>query len=74
MNVTNRAEKVDEKNVVFYLLSTFPSWVMVLKLSKKDLSKKPKSVKVLSCMLLKLLITLFPKMIGFIGVWAAMRS
>ena len=74
MNVTNRAEKVDEKNVVFYLLSTFPSWVMVLKLSKKDLSKKPKSVKVLSCMLLKLLITLFPKMIGFIGAWAAMRS
>ena len=74
MNVTNRAEKVDEKNVVFYLLCTFPSWVMVLKLSKKDLSKKPKSVKVLSCMLLKLLITLFPKMIGFIGAWAAMRS
>ena len=40
--------------MVIHLLSTFPSWVMVLKLSKKDLSKKPKSFKVLSCMLLKL--------------------
>ena len=53
---TVRAEKVDEKkkkNAVIRLVSMFPSWVMVCKLSKKvhildfcaDLSKKPKSLK-----------------------------
>ena len=50
---TVRAEKVDEKNGVICLVSMLPSWVMVLKLSKKvhflqfcaDLSQKPKSVK-----------------------------
>ena len=50
---TVRAEKVDEKNGVICLVSMFPSWVMVRKLSKKvyflqfyaDLSKKSKSVK-----------------------------
>ena len=49
---TVRAEKVD-KNGVICLVSMLPSWVMVLKLSKKvhflqfcaDLSQKPKSVK-----------------------------
>ena len=48
---TVRAEKVDEKNGVICLVSMFPSWVMVCKLSKKvnflqfcvDLSKKSKS-------------------------------
>ena len=47
------AEKVDEKNGVTYLVSVFPSWVMVHKLSKKvhymqfcaDLSKKSNSIK-----------------------------
>ena len=51
---TVRAEKVD-KNEVICLVSMLPSWVMVLKLSKKvhflqfcaDLSQKPKSVKVI---------------------------
>ena len=50
---TVRVEKVDEKNGVICLVSMFPSWVMVFKLSKKghflqfcaDLSKKSKSVK-----------------------------
>ena len=50
---TVRSEKVDEKNGVICLVSIFPSWVMVRKLSKKehflqfcaDLSKKSKSVK-----------------------------
>ena len=50
---TVRAEKVDEKNGVICLVSLFPSWVMVQKLSKKvhflqfcaDLSKKSKSIK-----------------------------
>ena len=48
-----QAEKVDEKKGVFCLVSMFPSWVMVCKLSKKvlqfcaDLSKKSKSIKVI---------------------------
>ena len=49
-NVTNRAEKAEEKN---YLISMFPSKVMVLKLSEElqylqfcaHLNQKPKSVK-----------------------------
>ena len=32
---TVRAEKADEKNGVICLVAKFPSWVMVLKLSKK---------------------------------------
>ena len=50
---TVRSEKVDEQNGVICLVSMFPSWVMVLHLSKKvnflqfyaDLSKKSKSIK-----------------------------
>ena len=50
MNVTNTVEKAEEKN---YLISMFPSKVMVLKLSEElqylhfcaHLSQKPKSVK-----------------------------
>ena len=49
---TVRAEKVDEKSGVIGLVSMFPTWVMVCKLSKNvhflqfcaDLSKKSKSV------------------------------
>ena len=48
-----KEEKVDGKNGVICLVSMFPSWIMVCKLSKKvqflqfcaDLSKKSKSVK-----------------------------
>ena len=47
------AEKVDKKMGSIYLVSVFPFWVMVLKLSKKvdflqfcaDLCKKSKSIK-----------------------------
>ena len=50
---TVTAEKVDEKNRVICPAPMFPTWVMVLKLSKKvhflqfcaDLRKKPESVK-----------------------------
>ena len=50
---TVRAENVDIKNRVISLVSMFPSWVMVRKLSKKvyflefcaDLSKKSKFIK-----------------------------
>ena len=49
---TVRAEKVDEKNGFICLVSMFPSWVMVRKLSKKvhffqfcaDFCKKCKSI------------------------------
>ena len=50
---TVRSQKVDEKTGVICLVSMLPSWVMVLKLSKKghflqfcaDLCKKSKSIK-----------------------------
>ena len=50
---TVRSEKVTEENRIICLVSMFPSWVMVLKLSKKvhflqfcaDLIKKSKSIK-----------------------------
>ena len=50
---TLRAEKVDEKTGAICLVSMFPTWVMVYKLSKKvhllqfcvKLSKKSKSVE-----------------------------
>ena len=50
---TVRVEKVDQKNWVICLVSMFPSWVMVCKLSRKvhflqfsaDLSKNSKSAE-----------------------------
>ena len=49
---TVRAEKLDEKNEVVCLVSMFPAWATVCKLSKNgrflqfhDLSKKSKPVK-----------------------------
>ena len=49
----DRVEKVDEKNGVIWVFFMFPSWVMILKLSKKvhffnfvlTLAKKSKYVK-----------------------------
>ena len=77
---TVRAEKADEKNGVICLVAKFPSWVMVLKLSKKnaflqfcaDLSKKQFTslLKQFTYKHMKVFITLFQKMIWFIGVWA----
>ena len=53
---TVRSEKIDEKNGVICLVSMFPSWVMVLKWSKRvqflqfcvDPRKKSKSIKAVS--------------------------
>ena len=67
-NVTNRAEKAEEKN---YLISMFPSKVMVLKLSEElqylqfcaHLNQKPKSVKTIYIYALKVLITVLQTMI-----------
>ena len=80
MNVTNRVEKVDEKNEVICLVFKFPSWVMALNLSRKvnflqfcaDFSKKRKSVQAIYIFHLKVLTTLSQKIIWFIGVWATL--
>ena len=56
-----RAEKVDESNGVICLVSVFPSWVMVVELSKK--------VFFSSYMHLKGLFTHIQKMILFIILW-----
>ena len=56
MNVTNRAEKVDENNGFAWIVFMFHSWVEVFKLSKKvhllqfcaDPSKKSKSIKAIN--------------------------
>ena len=53
VQIKKRVQNVDAKNEVTCIFSMFPSWVMVLKLSKKvhilqycgDLSKKLRSVK-----------------------------
>ena len=53
MNITSRAQKVDEKSDDIFLIFFFPSRVMVLKLPKivhylqicADLSEKLKSIK-----------------------------
>ena len=66
-----RAEKVHEKTEVICLASMFPSWVMVLELSKKvhflqfyvAPSKKPKPKRNL-----KVIITLYQKMIFIIYI------
>ena len=60
----------------------FLSWVMALNLSRKmnflqfcaDFSKKPKSVKAIYIFHLKVLTTLFQKMIWFIGVWTTLYT
>ena len=70
------------KNGVIRLVSMDPSWVMVFKLSKKvwflqfwaDLSQKTKSVKAITYVDLKVLITVFQKMIGFKGVWTTIHE
>ena len=58
---TAKVEKVDEKNGFICLAFMFPSWVMVLKLSKKvnfvqfcaDLVKKSKPLKAISIYVLE---------------------
>ena len=75
---TIRVEKVNKKNEAIFVALLFRSWVMTFKLFRKvhilqfcaDLSKKPKSVKTIYILHLKVLITHFQKMIWFIGVWA----
>ena len=74
----DRAEKVDEKNGVICVVFMFPSWVMILELSKKvhffqfcaDLSKKSLSMlKQFTYMHLKRLVMRFQKMLLFTMLW-----
>ena len=74
---TVRVEKVDEKIGVIFLVSMFPTWVMICKLSKKVLftilcwpQPKTKLLKQFTGMHLKVHIRLFQKMLWFIGVRA----
>ena len=71
-----------EKNGVICLVSIFPSWVMVLKLSKivhfwnfaLTSAKNLSLLKLFPYMHLKVLITFFQKMIWSIGVWATVHE
>ena len=68
------------KNEVICLVFKFPSWVLVLNLSRKvhflqfcaDFSKKPKSVKEIYIFHPKVLTTFFQKIIWFIGTWSTL--
>ena len=57
---TVKAEKLDEKNGVICLISMFPSWVIVLKLSKRV---------EFTYMHLKSLIMQFQKIVLLIMLW-----
>ena len=78
---TVRGEKVD-KNGVICLVSMLPSWVMVLKLSKKCIfcnfvltsARNLSVLKQFTYMDLKVFITVFQKMIWFRGVWATVHE
>ena len=74
---TVRSGKVDEKNGVICLVSIFPSWVMVLKLSKEvhfcnfvlTSARNLILLKQFTYMHLKGLVTHFQKMVLFIVLW-----
>ena len=74
---TVSAGKVDEKIWVICLVSMFPSWVMICKLSKKvhvlqfcaDLSKKSKSVEAIYIYASKSFHYTLSEMLWFIEVW-----
>ena len=73
---TVRAQKVDGKNGIIFLISIFLSWVMVLKLPKivhvfKFVLTSARNLNILKEFIsihLKYLIMLFQKMVFFIGV------
>ena len=78
---TVRAEKVD-KNGVICLVSVLPSWVMVLKLSKKCIfcnfvltsARNLSVLKQFTYMDLKVFITVFQKMTCLLGVWTTVHE
>ena len=83
MNVTNSySRKSWWKTGVICLVSMISSCFMVLKLSKKvhflqfcaDFRQKPKSVKAIYIYGSEVLITVYQKMIWFVGVWLAVHE
>ena len=74
---TGRAEKVDEKNGVICVDFMFPSWVMILKLSKKCIfsilcwpqQKNLSMLKQFTYMHLKGLVTRFQQMLLITMLW-----
>ena len=79
---TVRAEKADEKIGVICLISMFPSRIMVLKLSKKCFfcnfeltsARNVSLLKQFTYLHLKVLITLFQKIIWFIRAGATVHE
>ena len=80
---TLRSEKVDEKNRFICLVSMFPSWLMVLKLSKKVLfffnfvltsARNLSLLKQFTYIHLKGLLTHFQKMVLFIMLWRTLSE
>ena len=74
LNVTNRVGKLDGKNGVICLVSMFPSWVIVLKLSRNIYlmlisSRNLCLLKQFACICLKGLVTHIQKMVLFIMLW-----
>ena len=74
---TGRAEKLDEKSGVICVVSIFPSWLMILKLSEKvhflnfvlTSAKNLSILKQFTYMHLKDLVTHFQKMLLFTMLW-----
>ena len=73
---TVRSEKLDGENGVICPVSMFPSWAMVLKLSKKVLflqfrpdSSKKSNLQQFTYMHLKGVITHFQKIVLFVVLW-----
>ena len=80
---TLRSEKVDEKNRFICLVSMFPSWLMVLKLSKKvcfffnfvlTSARNLSLLKQFTYIHLKGLLTHFQKMVLFIMLWRTLSE
>ena len=80
---TLRSEKVDEKNRFICLVSMFPSWLMVLKLSKKVLfffnfvltsARNLSLLKQFTYIHLKGLLTHFQKMVLFLMLWRTLSE
>ena len=83
MNVANSScKKYKRKNGIICLVSMLSYWIMVLKLSTKvhflefgaDLSQKPKSIKAIYIYTSEVLITVFQKIIWFMGVAATVHE
>ena len=82
MNITNRAQKADEKKWGHLPNFLFPSWVMVLKLARREhfckfvltSARNLNLLKQFISIHLKDLIMLFQKIVFFIEFWATIHK